>query len=190
VPRTREFDPDEVLDAALAAFWRKGYQATSLADLLAATGLSRQSLYNAFGDKHALYVASLRRYADVGVGRLSQALEGGSVRAAIRKLFEGVDLDVECERGCFLVNATAELVPRDAEVSRLAASALARQERALAEALRRGVREGELRMSQRRIEQTARFLVGALQGVRLMVKAAPDSAVLRDAIAVTLRALD
>jgi TetR/AcrR family transcriptional repressor of nem operon len=190
VSRTREFDSDEVLDAALAAFWRKGYEATSLADLLAATGLSRQSLYNAFGDKHALYVASLRRYADVGVGRMSEALESGSVRAAVRKVFEGVDLDPGCERGCFLVNATAELVPRDVEVSRLAASALARHERAFAQALRRGVREGELHMSPRRIEQTARFLAGALQGLRLMVKVVPDSAALRDAMALTLRALD
>jgi len=84
--RTPEFDQEQVLDAALHAFWRKGYEATTLSDLLEATGLARQSLYNTFGDKRALFLASLRRYADVGIGRLSEALEGGSVRAAIRDI--------------------------------------------------------------------------------------------------------
>ena len=87
--RTPEFDHDQVLDAALQAFWEKGYEATSLNDLLEATGLARQSLYNTFGDKRGLFLASLRRYADVGVGRLSEALEGGSVRAAIRGVLRG-----------------------------------------------------------------------------------------------------
>ena len=188
--RTPEFDQEQVLDAALRAFWQKGYEATSLPDLLEATGLARQSLYNTFGDKRALFLASLRRYADVGVGRLSEALEGGSVRAAIRGVFEDVLHCAERDRGCFLVNAGTELLPRDPEVGRLVASAMARQERALAEALRRGVRQGELHLTPRRIEQTARFLVGALQGLRVMVKAMPDSPALQDVVAVALRAID
>ena len=188
--RTPEFDHDRVLESALQAFWQKGYEATSLTDLLEATGLARQSLYNTFGDKRGLFLASLRRYADVGVGRLSEALEGGSVRAAIRGVLEEALQCAERDRGCFLVNASTELLPRDPEVGRLVASAMTRQERALADALRRGVRKGELRLTPRRIEQTARFLVGALQGLRVMVKATPDSPALRDVVAVTLRAID
>jgi len=188
--RTPEFNQEQVLDAALQAFWQKGYEATSLPDLLEATGLARQSLYNTFGDKRALFLASLRRYADVGLGQLSEALEGGSVRAAIRGVFDDVLHCAERDRGCFLVNATTELLPRDPEVGRLVASAMARQERALAEALRRGVRQGELHLGPRRIEQTARFLVGALQGLRVMVKAMPDSPALQDVVAVALRAID
>ena len=72
----------------------------------------------------------------------------------------------------------------------LVASALKIQERALAEALRRGVREGELHLRPKRIEQIARFLVTTLQGMRVMVKAAPDSPVLKDTVAVALRAID
>jgi len=188
--RTPEFDQEQVLDAALHAFWRKGYEATTLSDLLEATGLARQSLYNTFGDKRALFLTSLRRYADVAIGRLSEALEGGSVRAAIRGVFDDALNCSDRDQGCFLVNAATELLPRDAEVGRLVASTLARQERALAEALRRGVREGELHLAPNRIEQTARFLVGALQGLRVMVKATPGSAALRDMVAVTLRAID
>jgi TetR/AcrR family transcriptional regulator, transcriptional repressor for nem operon len=188
--RTPEFDHDQVLESALQAFWEKGYEATSLSDLLEATGLARQSLYNTFGDKRGLFLASLRRYTDVGVGCLSQALEGGPVRAAIRGVFDDVLQSAGRDRGCFLVNASTELLPRDAEVGRLVASALARQERALAEALRRGVRQGELQLTPKRIEQTARFLVGALQGLHVMVKAMPDSPALRDVVAVALRAID
>jgi len=112
------------------------------------------------------------------------------VRAAIRAVFDDALGCADRDQGCFLVNAATELLPRDAEVGRLVASTMARQERALAEALRRGVREGELHLPPKRIEETARFLVGALQGLRVMVKATPGSAALRDVVAVTLRAID
>jgi TetR/AcrR family transcriptional repressor of nem operon len=188
--RTPEFDQEQVLDAALQAFWRNGYEATSLSDLLKATGLARQSLYNTFGDKRALFLASLRRYTDMGVGQFTKTLENGPVRAAIRRLFEDAQQSANRDCGCFLVNTATELLPRDPEVGRLVASALARQERALVEALRRGVREGELHLSPKRIEQTARFLLGALQGLRVMVKVAPESPAVRDTMAVALRAID
>jgi TetR/AcrR family transcriptional repressor of nem operon len=188
--RTPEFDREQVLDAALQAFWRKGYEATSLPDLLQATGLARQSLYNAFGDKRSLFLASLRRYEERELDRFSKVLDGRSVRAAIRKVFEAVLHDSARDCGCFLVNSATELLPRDPEVGRVVASAMARQERALAEALRRGARQGELRLTPRRIEETARFLVGTLQGLRVLAKAAPDSPALRDTIAVALRAIE
>ena len=188
--RRPEFDREQALDAALRAFWRKGYEATSLPDLLEATGLARQSLYNTFGDKRALFLASLRRYSDDRLGRLSKTLEAGSVRAAIRGLFEDAVHGEERGCGCFLVNATTELLPGDPEIGRLVASAMARQQRAVAGALRRGVREGELHLAPKRIEQTAHFLMAALQGLRVMVKASPDSPALRDVVAVALRAID
>ena len=62
--RTREFDTDQVLDAAMQTFWRHGYEATSLADLMDATGLQKGSIYKACGDKHSLFVATLQRYLD------------------------------------------------------------------------------------------------------------------------------
>jgi TetR/AcrR family transcriptional repressor of nem operon len=64
VGRPRQFDEAEVLDAAIQAFWAKGYEATSMADLLEVTGLHKGSLYQAFGDKHTLFVAALRRYLE------------------------------------------------------------------------------------------------------------------------------
>ena len=73
--RPRAYDPDVALDAAIAAFWRAGYTATSLDTLSEATGMNRPSLYGAFGDKHALYLAALKRYADQACAAMDVALD-------------------------------------------------------------------------------------------------------------------
>ena len=62
VGRPREFDVEQVLEAAMQAFWANGYEGTSLTDLVAATGLMKGSLYQAFGDKHSLFIQTLNRY--------------------------------------------------------------------------------------------------------------------------------
>ena len=72
--RPRSFDEDAVLDRARAAFWNLGYAATTLDELAAATGLNRPSLYGAFGDKHALYVAALERSRDESLSAMAQML--------------------------------------------------------------------------------------------------------------------
>jgi TetR/AcrR family transcriptional regulator, transcriptional repressor for nem operon len=190
--RTREFDPDEVMEAAMRAFRSAGYEGTSLPDLLTATGLARQSLYNAFGDKHALFVSCLRRFADSGNEALEKALARGRVRTAIRSIFEDA-LQLprdELRRGCFVLNSAGEMGARDRDVAEVAAASLVRQERAFAGALRRGVREGELALAPRRIEELARFFVGALQGMRMVARADPASPALGDMAAVALRTLD
>jgi len=188
--RTREFDEDQVLDAALQTFRRKGYEATTLPDLLEATGLARQSLYNAFGDKRELFLKSLRRYADTEHGRMAEMLRSLPIREAMAAIFESVLRSADRECGCFLVNAASELLPREPEVGRIVASAMARQEKALAGALRRAVRKGDLRLPPRRIEQTARFLMASLQGLIVMTKAMPRSRAGRDAAAMALRAIE
>ncbi len=192
MPRPREFDPELAVDAALDAFRARGYEATSLTDLLEATGLARQSLYNAFGDKRALFVLCLRRFADEGVGALAAALDSGPVRTVIRALFERT-LSLpreELRRGCFVLNSAAEIGARDPQVASLAASTLARQERIFADALRRGVRSGELRLTPRGIEQLSRFLMGSLQALRIVARADPASPALADIARTALRPLD
>jgi TetR/AcrR family transcriptional repressor of nem operon len=157
---------------------------------LKATGLARQSLYNSFGDKHALFLASLRRYEELQLRKMEARLAKGPARAALRSLFETVRTGAGNECGCFLLNSAAELLPRDREVGELVASAIKRQEVVLAEALRRGVREGELRLPAHRILQTARFLAGTLQGLTMVAKVTPRSPALRDIVSVALRVID
>ena len=86
VGRPREFDEEQVLDAAMKAFWAKGYEATSLADLVSVTGLHKGSLYQAFGDKHSLFIQTLNRYLQNVRQHKNQMLEAaetpiGGIRA-------------------------------------------------------------------------------------------------------------
>ncbi len=99
------------------AFWRKGYEATSLADLCACTGLHKGSLYQAFGDKHQLFMRSLQRYADEEFREVaSVAFESESplenIKAAIHKICD----DAGGDKGCMMINSMVELAPHDPEV--------------------------------------------------------------------------
>jgi AcrR family transcriptional regulator len=128
--RPRSFDADEVLDKARAVFWNLGYAATSLDDLAAATGLNRPSLYAAFGDKHALYMAALERSAREATTALGAALQ---TEAPLRTIL-GVIFDRTVEiyrrgevgqRGCFLVGTAVTQAVDDPEARALLGSFIA-----------------------------------------------------------------
>lgn len=113
MPRTRAFKPTEVAEKAMNVFWRQGYEATSVEDLVEATGLSRSSIYQAFGSKQGLFDASLERYLQ-GVTQLLAPLQGGTgglddvvaFFGAWRQLL--VD-ESDASLGCLMVNSIAEL---------------------------------------------------------------------------------
>ncbi len=88
--RKPEFDRDAVLENAMGAFWEHGYEATSLAKLLSVTGLSKSSLYAAFGDKHQLFVAAFDLYRDRQIEHLTKVLNAHSAPQGIRAFFEEV----------------------------------------------------------------------------------------------------
>lgn len=132
--RPRSFDPDEVLDKARAVFWNLGYAATSLDDLAAATGLNRPSLYAAFGDKHALYLAALKRSRDEAAGALGAALQ---TEAPLRVLL-GVIFDrtveiyrrgEEGQRGCFLIGTAVTQAVDDPKARAMLAEYIAETDR-------------------------------------------------------------
>ena|ERR1051325_4582891 len=189
--RHKEFDRDEALRSAMEVFWARGYEATSVGDLVGHMGINRQSLYDTFGDKHSLYLAALDRYRETEGRKLFELLEKtGSVRRALRQLFEGV---IECalggeRRGCFVGNATSELAARCKATAEKACGNMAAAEEALYRALLRGRREGEI--SVRDPRAVARFLYSSLQGLQLMSKATKDRKALEDVVRVTLSVLD
>ena len=190
--RTKEFDRDVVLDKAMRLFWRQGYEATSLRDLLVAMGIGRQSMYDTFGDKHALFLAALDRYAaTVGAPLFAPLREPGPVKPALRHVFAAAidgSLDASCP-GCLMVNATAELAPSDRDVARRAEANLWGGEELFRIALERGQESGEI---DRRHDPRALalFLYNALQGLRVTAKATPDRQVLESIVDVTLSVLD
>ena len=129
MPRKKEFDVDAVLDKAMHAFWKRGYEATSLNDLLDCMQIQRASLYNAFGDKRSLFLDTLRRY-DLLYHRspLTKRMKTASPRHAIMTLFQDKvtrEQDKVPRFGCFLVNTALELSPHDPEVAEIVGTAIA-----------------------------------------------------------------
>lgn len=114
--RAANLDRDATLDAIMRTFWAHGYEASSLGKLEAATGLKRQSLYNAFGDKAAMFAASLDRYRQqIGAG-LRERLSQDDPALAIRGYLQGhADFlsDPALPPGCLIANCSSELGPRD-----------------------------------------------------------------------------
>lgn len=167
--RTRAFDTDAALDAAVETFWVRGFEATSITDLEAATGLSRSSLYQAFGSKRGLYQASLDRYrvrniepalaamAAPGAGRA----ELEAYLAMLATVFRG-DPGLAM-RGCMIVNAVTELGERDAEVRQAGLAYRRAVTEALANALRGAARTAaEEAAAPARAATMSATLIGAL----------------------------
>ncbi|MFC7388319.1 TetR/AcrR family transcriptional regulator [Sphaerisporangium rhizosphaerae] len=190
--RTKEFDPEKALQAALELFWERGYEATSMADLVETLGIARASLYSTFGGKHDLYVLALRRYIETRNPPLVEILsQPGPALPAVRALVESYAtdaLDDGRRRGCMVVNAAAEMLPGDAEVTRILDANWTAMETALASALTRARAQGELPAG-RDPRALARFLLVFLQGLRVVGKGFPDPARVRDAAAQALSVL-
>ncbi|KAA5931615.1 TetR/AcrR family transcriptional regulator [Pantoea sp. Bo_2] len=117
--RPREFDPDAFLNTALDCFWQHGYQATSMADLMKASGLASASIYKLYPDKRAIYLAALQRYMDEGTSRTKKRTAEMTPEAALREMLDfaaQLSSAPAGERGCFTIAAASELLPGDEEV--------------------------------------------------------------------------
>src|SRR5580700_10932704 len=123
--RPREFDTDAALEKAMRLFWAKSYEGTSVADLTRALGISRPSLYAAFGDKQSLFRAALERYAAGPARYVAAALGQPTAREVAAQLLRGAaDLQTDSRNpgGCLTVNG-AIASGEDAEPVRQALSA-------------------------------------------------------------------
>lgn len=170
--RTKAFNHDEIVDAAMQVFWQLGYSATSIQDLVDATGLSRSSLYNAFENKHGLYTQALRRYHELTARNITLLQEPGPVKELVRRLLMRIvndELDGSAQRGCLAANAALELAGPDDRITELLAGNFLRLEKALEQALLRGQAEGEI-ASQKTPRALARFIVNTIQGLRVLSK--------------------
>jgi TetR/AcrR family transcriptional repressor of nem operon len=190
--RTRAFDEQEVLDRAMALFWRQGYEATSIEDLVVAAGINRASMYGTFGDKRRLFIAVLDHYlARVNGERLTILARPGSAIAAIEAFFEAIisaSLGRERHLGCLITNTLTEMGSNDPEITAKLRASLARVEQAFVEVIRRGQKAGEI-ASERNARSIARYLVGVTQGLRVLARCGETGAKLRDTAKVAIAAL-
>jgi TetR/AcrR family transcriptional repressor of nem operon len=191
--RQKEFDRDEVLHKAMEVFWSRGYQGASIQDLVQHMGINRQSIYDTFGDKHALFLQALDRYREIQSRKVFEVLERpGSMKKNLRQLFEEAvarALSAEGRRGCFVGNSMSELAGRCKETATRTCNSVATAEKIFQRALERGREQGDLPRV-RDTRAVARFLYSSLQGLLLMAKATHDRRLLNDVVKVTLSVLD
>jgi TetR/AcrR family transcriptional regulator, transcriptional repressor for nem operon len=189
--RPRGFDETDVLEKATQVFWSQGYKATSVAHLEEATGLGRQSLYNAFGGKRALFQASLTHYEDTRAAEFSAGLAGAADPMATIQHVVGSWAKAaranSC-RGCLLLNTASEFGGRDPDMVATVTHVLQAQHQALAATLTRAQAAGQLAADANPVA-LARRLQATLHGLTLMSRLDPDDAVLDDVVADTLSSL-
>ncbi|MFI9006281.1 TetR/AcrR family transcriptional regulator [Actinosynnema sp. NPDC053489] len=196
MPRPREFDEEQALDAAMRAFWVNGYEGTSTDDLCRATGLGRSSIYNTFTSKHELFKRALVRYTELMTDNQLALLrdERRSPAQRLRELFDAIIAgEVENRRGdrgigCLTVNTTVELAGRDPDAARLVERDQRRRLDALEEVIAAGRPGGEIAPG-RTPAELARFLNAVIAGIRVAGQGGADVATLRAIADTALDAL-
>lgn len=192
MPRPKAFDPDEVLHKAMHAFWERGYEATSIQDLVACMGINRFSLYSTFGDKHQLFLAALERYRDQVVARLVADLERsdaglGALRQFFTRLVEAF-ASAQGWRGCLMTNTAVELAPHDPQAALQVQAHVVRLEEAFARVLLQAQQTHALAATHA-CGDLARFLTGAALGLGVLAKTAPGRPALEGYVSVVLSVL-
>jgi len=185
----KAFLPDQALGKAMDLFWKQGYEASSIEDIVQCTGLGRGSLYDTFGDKHALYLAALKRYLTKYEEEVAVRLpQSGSLSEILESFFQvciDVLLNDPARRGCFLVNASIEMAPHDPEVNQIVQSALQGIEEGFYRILIKAQVNGELAWTCDP-HQFAHFLLGTLISIRVLARAHQDRRVLEDIVKTAL----
>jgi TetR/AcrR family transcriptional repressor of nem operon len=192
MPKDVLFDETTVLRKATALFSNKGYNGTSMDELTKATGLSRSSIYNTFGDKHELFMKSLRHYLEEEQKSMTEAVQKtGSplkkIQLAFKYIVEVILAD-KPRNGCLMVNTTTELANTDKEVCTQAVENMDGMEKQFAEWIKAGQQQGEISTAFTP-QAMARFLFNAYSGIRVTGKSKPDRKVLEDIVKVNLAVL-
>lgn len=171
--RPKGFDTAAALERAMELFWQQGYAATSMEQLVAAMGISRQSLYDTYGDKHALFLAAIDSYCTMLAAELlAPLMKPGAGLAELHATALGlVDFIIRYpkRRACLMANTALELAPHDAVVAAKVRSHMAAMEAAFRGAVGTAQARGEI-AADRDADALARYLVAMANGLLVMGK--------------------
>jgi len=192
--RSKDFDENEVLAKAVSLFWRKGYNGTSMQDLVDTLGISRSSLYDTYVDKHTLYLKALEHYQNIAGTNMCKIVNSDTTSAKdkVRQLLELVATDLQKDKdhkGCFMVNAEVEVASQDAQVKALVCKNDKQIEEAFIKAIQKGKDTGEI-TSQQDARALTRFILNTVKGIRVSAKSTTDKSFFNDIIKTTLSILD
>ena len=191
--RTKDFDEEVVLDKAIQLFWNKGFNATSMQDLVEGLGISRSSMYATYGDKHALFLAALERYRSKAHQTMADITDNTpSSKEAIKKLVALTTSELikdKQHKGCFMVNTAVEIAPHDPEVNTFICQNDKDIESFFYKAIKNGQASGEI-PARHNARALARFILNTVKGIRVSAKSAADKKVFDDIVNITLSVLD
>jgi TetR/AcrR family transcriptional repressor of nem operon len=188
--RPKEFDEERALRKAIRLFCRQGFAATSTGDLMRAMDIGRQSMYDTFGDKRALFLRALEMYVNESVRSINIELEKPgpalfAIKGALAAFAERSDLSNA--EGCMGLNAISEFGQRDADVTRIIRHAARAQRQTLMGVLAMAKSQGEL-SSDASLDGMADFFETTLAGIRMAAKAGKSREALRNIAAFAARA--
>jgi TetR/AcrR family transcriptional repressor of nem operon len=191
--RTKEFKEDEALEKAMQLFWLKGYNGTSMQDLLDGLGLSRSTLYRAYIDKHSLFLKALGHYQQFSSSEIKKVIkEDDAAKETIRKLLEfiaAVVIQDEQHKGCFMLNSEIELSLHDKVVHDMVISSDQDIEDVFYHVIKKGQKRGEINKGED-ARAMARFFLNTAKGIRVTAKSNSDHEVFKAIIALALKALN
>jgi TetR/AcrR family transcriptional repressor of nem operon len=191
--RTKDFDENEVLTKAMNLFWTRGYNTTSMEDLVAGLGISRSSLYDTYTDKHTLFIKALENYQSISAVKIQEIVNHpGSAKETVLKLVEMVTeglLTGRQRKGCFLVNAGVEVAPHDKEVNNLVCRNDQQMEEIFCQVIQKGKKTGEIK-NPRDARTLARFIFNTVKGLQVTAKSATDKSVFNEIILLAVSVLD
>ncbi len=191
MPWQKRYDETEMVARAMRAFWARGYEATSVNDIVRVTGVNRGSLYAAFPDKRALFLEALRHYDEHHRDRFLRRLAAehapkDAIMAAFACAARGTGAGDE-PAGCLLVNTALEVSPHDPEVAAFVTASFRALEDFFFDMVEGGKRGGTIRGAASS-RATARALLGLFLGLRVLARGGGDEATL-DAVTAQVGAL-
>ena len=176
MPKSVTFDREQVMENVKELFWRKGYNGTSMQDLVDVTGLNRSSFYNSFGDKFSLFEEALKTYQFQQDELLKESFsQAKSPKQAIISLFKGISDDIRSgnQKGCMLTSCTAELGAENEKIRDFLVDNKDKVVGSFATLIEKAQSVGEI--DQKKSAKTlALFLFSSLQGLRLTSMIDPD----------------
>jgi len=181
MPWEKQYDESVVLDRAMEAFWANGYEATSISDLVAVTGVNRGSLYTAYSDKRGLFLRALEHYdkqhrQDFLAAVARDHAPRDAILAAFRQVVQASRAGRN-RKGCLLVNSALEVSPHDPEVEKIVKASLEQVELFFRSMIEAAQRDGTIRPEMSTVE-TARLLFGLFLGLRVITRSRPEKALM------------
>ncbi len=193
MPRTKQFNEEEILIKAMELFWEKGFHATSIQDLVSHLGINRASLYDTFGGKEELFNKAFTHYRSSSRDMLKELFESEkSVKSGFQKLFDkSIEESIEdtCRKGCFVVNTTTELIPGDESLLQVLSENKINIEDLFANYIQKGIDGGEF-PSSLDAEKVAAMLFTFYNGLRVVGKVDSNPQKLKSMVGTALSVLD